>query len=296
MARLSRSQVQPLIRQALAEDRAERDATSRALLHPGIRIRARLLAKAPGVIAGLPVAIWIFKTVDPLLRCAPACREGAAIRRGQTLLRVEGSARSILAAERTALNFLGHLSGVATLTREFVRRVPRRVSVLDTRKTLPGLRVLEKYAVRVGGGHNHRMGLHDAVLIKTNHLRVLRGSGVGRRGSAIRIAIQKAKRLRPRRFVEVEVTNLRECHAALLARPDAILLDNWSVALLRRAVRLRDHSSLDTRHSTLLEASGGVTLANVRAIARTGVERISIGRLTHSAPALDVALEVVGKS
>lgn len=305
MVRLSRSQVQPLIRQALAEDRAERDATSRALLNPNTRIRARILAKAPGVIAGLPVAIWTFKTVDRSLRCVPGCREGASMRRGQTLLRVEGSARSILAAERTALNFLGHLSGIATLTSQFVSRAPRATKILDTRKTLPGLRGLEKYAVRVGGGVSHRADLAEAILIKANHLRAYSVQRTAYR-DVIGRTIEQVKRRARGKFVEIEVRSLPEFRAALRAQPDAILLDNWTVANIRKAVVLRNQSPITPARlerspgrahhpSPVLEVSGGVTLANVRSIAATGVDRISIGRLTHSAPALDVALEVVGK-
>ena len=237
--------------------------------------------------------------LDPSLRCSLKLRDGAPVRRGQTILIVEGSARSIFAAERTALNFLGHLSGIATLTYEFVRRVrPLQTKILDTRKTLPGLRILEKYAVRIGGGHNHRMSLAEAILIKTNHLRAhskTTGSGEWRvaSGELVQQAVAKAKRLKPQRFIEVEVTNLRELRCALRAKPDGILLDNWRVTNIKKAVMQRHFWSLVTRHSSLLEVSGGVTLANVRAIAKTGVDRISIGRLTHSAPSLDLSLEVI---
>ena len=298
MRSLTRKAVLPLIRLALREDSASRDLTSLALFPAQTRIRARLVAKERGFLAGAPVAAWIFHAVDPSLRCTLKCHDGALLTKGKTILVVVGNARSILAAERVALNMLGHLCGIATLTRQFVQQTRgTRAKIFDTRKTLPGLRMLEKYAVRIGGGHNHRMGLRDAILIKTNHLRALgrREFGVwsSEFGMVVQSAIKRAKGLRPKKFVEVEVATLKEYKAALVARPDAILLDNWSLQQIRKAVLLRN-SVLRTPHSALiLEVSGGVTLANVRAIARTGVERISIGRLTHSAPALNVSLKVV---
>ena len=296
MTQLTRTAIQPLIQLALREDRAAHDHTSRCTLPTSLRIRARVIAKAPGVLAGGPVAVWTFQILDPSLHCSLKRRDGAPVRRGQTILTVEGSARSIFAAERTALNFLGHLSGISTLTHEFVHRVrPLRTKIFDTRKTLPGLRILEKYAVRVGGGHNHRMSLAEAILIKTNHLKAL-GQGAGGRGqgeSLMHRAVTQAKVKYLKHFVEVEVTNFSEFKAALRARPHAVLLDNWSLKGIRRAVQLRSSTPHAPRPTPLLEVSGGVTLANVRAIVRTGVDRVSIGRLTHSAPSLDVSLEVI---
>jgi len=290
---LSRSATLPLIRRALLEDRASHDVTSRTLLPQARRARARIVARAPGVCAGLPVAGWTFEAFDGTLRCRARCQDGRRVRRGDVLMTVEGRAGSILAAERTALNFVGHLSGIATLTRRCVDRAGRGTHILDTRKTLPGLRALEKYAVRVGGGQNHRADLAEAILIKTNHLRALgRRAGDGGQGKTIRDAVARAKRMRPTSFVEVEVTSLREFNVTLAAKPDAILLDNWPLKSIRKAVVLRGPTPYAPRPMPLLEVSGGVTLKNVRAIARTGVDRISIGRLTHSAPALDVALEV----
>lgn len=289
--------IRPLIRAALREDRAWYDITSQRVIPPGLRVRARIIAKAPGILAGGPVAVRVFKMVDPTLRCHLSRQEGARLGRGQMILTVEGAARSIFAAERTALNFLGHLSGIATLTRRYVERVRgTRAQIFDTRKTLPALRALEKYAVRIGGGFNHRSNLSEAVLIKTNHLRALGKTKFGIRnakfGITIRRAVAKAKKLRPKRFVEVEVTNMAEFRAALQAKPNAILLDNWPLNKIRQAVVLK-HSAFPIPHSALrLEVSGGVTLDNVRAIAKTGVDRISIGRLTHSAPALDMSLVV----
>ena len=270
--------IQALLRQALREDQARRDITSRALLPATRRIRARIIAKAPGILAGSAIAAQTFRLLDPSLRCTRHLRDGAKLRPGQRILTVRGRARSIFAAERTALNFLQHLCGIATLTRRYVERVkPYRATILDTRKTLPGLRALQKDAVRAGGGQNHRADLAEAILIKTNHLKVL--------GSISR-AVAAAKRARPRRFVELEVTTLAECKAALAAKPDAILLDNWSLPSVRRAVALR------IGKHPLLEVSGGINLDNVRQFAKAGVDRISIGRLTHSVHALDMSLQV----
>ena len=287
---LSRHATLPLIRLALREDAAARDVTSRAILAPNARIRARIIAKASGILAGGQVAAWTFQAVDPRLRCILKRRDGAQLSRGTVIMTIEGRARAIFAAERTALNVLGHLSGTATLTRRFVRRAGR-AAILDTRKTLPGLRALEKHAVRAGGGQSHRNDLAEAVLIKTNHLRAIshQPSAISQ---AIREAVQRAKRQARTQFIEIEVTNLQQLKAALEANPGVILLDNWRLANIRKAVALR-HSSLIAHHSSsLLEVSGGVTLANVRAIASAGVDRISIGRLTHSAPSLDVSLHV----
>ena len=294
---LTRKAILPLIKEALREDAPRRDITSRSVLPPGTRVRARVIAKAPGVLAGAQVAAWTFQTLDPAIHCVLKRHDGSRVTRGQTIVMVEGRACSVFAAERTALNFLGHLCGIATLTRRYVERVQgTRARIFDTRKTLPGLRALEKYAVRAGGGQNHRADLAEAILIKTNHLRALHrkfGMRNSEFGMVIREAVAKAKKKAPRRFVEVEVTSLKEFRAAAQARPDAILLDNWRLKDIRNAVRLKN-SAFPIPHSALrLEVSGGVTLANVRAIAKTGVDRISIGRLTHSAPALDVSLQVL---
>ncbi|KAF0169606.1 MAG: nicotinate-nucleotide pyrophosphorylase (carboxylating) [Limisphaerales bacterium] len=284
----SRSVLKPLIRLALREDAAFRDLTSRAILPARTRIRARIVAKAPGVLAGGFLAVMTFLVVDRSLRLTLKRREGARLLRGRTILTVEGRARSILAAERTALNFLGHLSGIATHTRTYVRRIRgTRAKIFDTRKTLPGLRRLEKFAVYLGGGHNHRGTLAEAVLIKTTHLRTLRRTGLSR-AAAIHEAIRRARRHAPGRWLEVEAASLADVRAALAVRPDAILLDNLTVRAVREAIRLRGR-----RSRILLEVSGGITLTNVRAYAKTGVDRISVGRLTHSAPALDISLESV---
>ena len=290
-----RRPTQPIINAALREDLAAAgDLTSRALIPPTLRVRAVVRANSPGLVAGTRIAQQVFAAVDPRIRCRISRRDGQAVAPGQVILRVEGPARSILAAERTALNFLGHLSGIATLTNQFVRRArPARAAIMDTRKTLPGLRVLEKYAVRVGGGKNHRLGLSDAVLIKTNHLLAYSGQRIADRKKKTQVIgelVQGARRRYPKKMVEIEVTNLTEFEAALDAKPDVVMLDNWPLAAIYKAVRYATRYPLSAR--PLLEVSGGVTLQNVRAIARTGVDRISIGRLTHSAPALDVSLHI----
>ena len=310
MRLLSRAATAPLIQQALHEDAAAHDVTSRATLPATLHIRARIVAHAPGVLAGGPLALQTFTMADRSLRCRLVRAEGSTLTKGSTVLTVTGTARSIFAAERTALNLLAHLSGIATLTAEFVRRTRgTRARILDTRKMLPGLRLIEKYAVRVGGGVNHRADLQEAILIKTNHLRAL-GQETGDKGqgkvtSLICEAVAQARRVQPRRFVEIEVANISEFQAALAARPDAILLDNWNVKAIRKAVLL---ARKPTPHAPparllrepgrarlvpLLEVSGGVTLSNIRAIAQTGVDHISIGRLTHSASSLDLSLEVL---
>ncbi|MBI3331177.1 MAG: carboxylating nicotinate-nucleotide diphosphorylase [Candidatus Omnitrophica bacterium] len=285
MAGLSRA-VLPLIRLALREDQASRDITSTAVLPATARVRARIVARTAGILAGGEAAGWVFRAVDRRVRYRVRRRDGAAVRPGEVLATVNGAARSVFAAERTVLNLLGHLSGIATLTHAYVQRVRNtQAKIYDTRKTLPGLRALEKYAVRAGGGRSHRGSLAEAVLVKTNHLRALQRMGLSR-PAAIREAVRRARRRVPGKWLEVEAATLADVRAALAARPDAILLDNMTVRAVRTAVRLRG------RARTALEVSGGITLANVRAYARAGVDRISVGRLTHSAPALDVSLEV----
>ena len=296
MPPVSRKALLPLIKVALREDRARQDLTSRAVLPASLRIRTRIVAKSPGILAGVKLAALVFTTLDPSLRCRLHRHSGATLKQGTVILTVEGRARSIFAAERTALNFLGHLSGIATLTRTFMDRARgTRARILDTRKTLPGLRALEKDAVRAGGGMSHRSSLSDAILIKTNHIKAMaREAYLVKREACVEQAVRQAKRVANGKFVEVEVTNISEFRVALRARPRAILLDNWAITDIRKAVRLRRTLHANTLiRFTQLEVSGGITLANVRAIARTGVDRISIGRLTHSAPALDMSLQVI---
>jgi nicotinate-nucleotide pyrophosphorylase (carboxylating) len=273
-----------LVELALQEDVGAGDLTSQAVIPASLEGRAVFVARAPGVLAGLPAAAMVFATLDPRVQFEPLLRDGDSVRPGDRLATVGGPMRSILSGERTALNFLQHLSGIATQTRHYVDTVASlKCRVLDTRKTLPGWRLLEKYAVRCGGGHSHRMGLFDGVLIKDNHLSAL---GHGRK--EIRAAVEAARALHGAAVpVEIEVDDLAELDEALRCGPDIVLLDNMPPDQMREAVRRRDAAA----PAVLLEASGGVTLATVRAMAETGVDRVSVGALTHSSPALDIALD-----
>lgn len=276
--------VQRLVEAALAEDRAAEDVTTAALVPPDQRGRAAIVAKAEGVLAGLTIAEATFRTIDPALRWRTRAQDGETVRPGEEIAEIEGALASILRAERAALNFLCHLSGVATAANRVVRRLDGTSCRLrDTRKTTPGLRSLEKYAVRVGGGENHRLDLADGILIKDNHLAALR-----RRGLGIIEAVRLAAKANPAKRIEIEVTNLQEAREALEAGADELLLDNMSPDEMRKI------AALVSRHSPrpALEASGGITLENVRDIAETGVDYVSMGALTHSAPALDISLEV----
>jgi nicotinate-nucleotide pyrophosphorylase (carboxylating) len=274
-----------LIAWALQEDLNDAgDLTSQAVIPPDLPGQAVLVARQAGVLAGLSAAELTFARVDATLTFEALRQDGASLKAGARLAVVRGRMRSILAGERTVLNFVQRLSGVATLTRRYVEEVAGlSVQVLDTRKTTPGWRLLEKYAVRCGGGHNHRMGLYDGILIKDNHLAALAGHS-DPITEAVRLARHKHGTAIP---LEIEVDTLDQLEIALQARPDIVLLDNLSPSQLREAVRRRDAVAPGVR----LEASGGVRLETIRAIAETGVERISVGALTHSAPALDIALD-----
>jgi nicotinate-nucleotide pyrophosphorylase (carboxylating) len=276
-----------LIEWALAEDLGPAgDLTSEATLPADREGRVRFVARAPGVVAGLPAVRLVLEAVDSSLVFEPVVADGETVHSGQVLARAEGRMRSLLRAERTALNFLQHLTGIATRTRRYVEAVAGfPCQILDTRKTLPGWRLLAKYAVRCGGGHNHRMGLWDGVLIKDNHLAAL-----GSEPRAITRAIEAARRRVGQSIpIEVEVDSLAQLDEALAARPDIVLLDNMDPQELHSAVERRNERA----PGVLLEASGGVRLDTVRAIAAAGVDRISVGELTHSAPALDIGLDYV---
>ncbi len=272
-----------LIDLALAEDLGEDgDVTSRATIPEDMLGKAAFVARSPGVLAGIEAARGVCQRVDPKLVFVPSFSDGDPLMKGDSIATIEGSMRSILAAERTALNFLQRLSGVATLTQRFVDAVTGLTAqILDTRKTTPGWRMLEKYAVRIGGGLNHRVGLFDMVLIKDNHLAAMGGDIAG--------AIRHARERFPKLPLEVEVESLEQLELALAAKPDIVLLDNMSVETMREAVARRNASASGIQ----LEASGGVNLQTVRAIAETGVDRISVGALTHSAKALDIALDYI---
>ena len=273
-----RSAWMALVEQALAEDLGGGDVTSNAVIAADATGEAVVEARQVLVACGLPIAEAVFACVDPSLELVREWGEGEARERDLPLLRVRGNLRSILAAERTALNFLGRLCGIATLTRRYVLAVEGTgCRVVDTRKTLPGWRALDKYATAIGGAENHRMGLFDAVLLKDNHLAAAGG---------VAAAVKSARAAVPSHLqIQVEVESAEQAEEALSAGAHWLLLDNRSVEELRvLAARFRDRA--------LLEASGGITLESVRAIAATGVHRVSIGALTHSAPAADVALEI----
>jgi nicotinate-nucleotide pyrophosphorylase (carboxylating) len=272
-----------MVRVALAEDVGAGDITTRRLFPRAVKANAVILAKEPAIIAGLPAARAVFRAVDPRVRFTPRVRDGARVEPGTIVATLSGDGRSILTGERVALNFLQHLSGVATLTRRFVDAVRgTRAVILDTRKTTPGLRLLEKYAVRMGGGRNHRLNLGNGILIKDNHIALAGGLR-----AAVRAATRRSGRTsrRPPHPIEVETTTLDQVQEAVAAGAEIILLDNMPVATIKEAVLL-----IGTRANT--EVSGGVHLHNVREIAATGVDAISIGALTHSAPAVDLSLEV----
>ena len=271
-------QVLEIIARALAEDVGAGDFTSDWIVPPDQMLRGELVVKQPGVIAGLEVAELAFLAVDSRLEFTHMASDGDRVSPKQIVASVQGPARSILTAERTALNFLQRMSGIATDTRRFADAVSgTRAVILDTRKTAPGLRLLDKWAVRLGGGQNHRMGLHDMVLIKDNHI-----AAAGSITAAVQAVRAKNQLNLP---IEVEVKSLKELEEALALSPDRIMLDNMSLDDMREAVRIADGR-------VKLEASGGVSLTNIAKIAATGVDCISIGALTHSPQALDISLEL----
>jgi nicotinate-nucleotide pyrophosphorylase (carboxylating) len=290
---LERRNVEAVLGLALAEDLGSAgDITSMATIPPEARGVAELVARSSGVLAGLPLVPRLAAAFDPAIDWQPLCRDGDRLEAGTVVGRLAGPMRTLLAMERTMLNFLGRLSGIASLTARFVQSVAgTRARIYDTRKTTPGWRALEKYAVRCGGAFNHRFGLFDAVLIKDNHLAWLQsaaGAGPASLDVIARAIAQARATVATGTTIEIEVDSLEQLERALRCAPDIILVDNLSAALLEEAVRRRDALA----PAVLLEASGGVALETVRALAATGVDRISIGALTHSAPALDLALDL----
>jgi nicotinate-nucleotide pyrophosphorylase (carboxylating) len=271
--------VEPIVRAALFEDLGRGgDLTSDAIVPAGLRSSARIVARAPGIIAGLDAATLAFRLLDPQAAITVYAVDGTAVVPNQSVAEVAAGARALLAAERTALNVLCHLSGIATLARRLVDLVAgTNARIADTRKTTPGLRVLEKYAVRCGGGTNHRFGLDDAVLIKDNHLAI--AGSIREAVAAVRARVGHMVK------VEIEVDTLEQLREALETPVDAVLLDNMTPAQLREAVGIAGGR-------VLTEASGGVTLETIAEIARSGVDLISVGALTHSAPALDLGLDL----
>jgi nicotinate-nucleotide pyrophosphorylase (carboxylating) len=274
-------EIRRVVQCALAEDVGGGDVTTLATIPATASARAVLLAREPIVAAGLPVAETVFGQLSSAIQISRAAQDGDRLKAGQALLRVSGPAQAILSGERVALNFLQRLSGIATLTCQYVDAIKgTRAQILDTRKTTPGLRRLEKYAVACGGGQNHRLGLFDQVLIKDNHLAALRNEPP----NPVAAAVRRAREKYPRHTVEVEADTLEQVEQAVAAGADIILLDNMNLVQLRVAVQ-------QARGRAKTEASGGVNLASVRQIAETGVDYISVGALTHSARAVDIALD-----
>ena len=275
--------IDEIVLAALEEDGAYSDVTTSAVIDGAQWGRGTLIAKSGGVIAGLPIAAAALTAIDEDVSFDTFVREGQEVPPGTDLAEIEGKLAAILACERVALNFLQRLSGIATLTREFVDAVQdTNATILDTRKTTPGLRQLERYAVRAGGGQNHRFSLTDGILIKDNHIEAAKQGGTENLADLVR----HVRRSAPHTLrIEIECTDVEQVAQAVEGGADVILLDNMPVEEIRAALRVIDNRAL-------VEASGGVTLENVADIARTGVDFISVGRLTHSAPALDISLDV----
>ena len=267
-----------LIRRGLEEDIGMGDLTTNSIVPSHALSTGTIIAKEQGVLAGLPVAAEVFRTLDPAIRFHPLAADGERIERGTLLAELSGKGRAILTGERLALNFLQRLSGIASLTAMLVELVgAEKPYIIDTRKTTPGLRMLEKYAVRMGGGRNHRFGLYDAVMIKDNHIKY---------AGSIQQAVTAVRRIVPvTAKIEVEVADLQQLEEALAAKVDIIMLDNMAPEQISEGVRIIDGRAL-------VEASGGVTVDNIIEVAKTGVDQISIGALTHSAKALDISLDL----
>jgi nicotinate-nucleotide pyrophosphorylase (carboxylating) len=273
--------LEPLIDKAIKEDIGKGDITTNLCITQKPVIEAQIVANEEGVIAGLDIAESVFKKVNEKVRFEKKIEDGKRVKKGDVIASIKGEAQDILSSERVALNFLQHLSGIATLTSKFVERVkPYKAKIYDTRKTLPGLRTLEKYAVKTGGGNNHRFGLYDGILIKDNHIKIAGG---------ITQAVKEVQQNLPTRMkVEVETKNLDEIKEAVELGVDIIMLDNMNLELIHEAVKIIKESKKDI----LIEASGKINLDNVIQIAAAGVDIISIGALTHSAKALDLSLEI----
>ncbi len=273
-------ELQSFITQILAEDIGRGDITSNAIIPPDATMHAAIVAREALMLSGLNLAMMMLTIADESLEVACQVSDGQMIPAGSTIMQLKGSARTLLALERTLLNVLQHLSGIATLTARYVAAVDGlSVRIVDTRKTAPGLRELQKYAVRCGGGYNHRMGLDDGVLIKDNHIAIV---------GSIAQAVSQARAATPQLIkIEVECDTVDQVREAVAAKADIILLDNMDIESLKHSAALCKAAHIAS------EASGGITLANVRAVAETGVDTIAIGALTHSAPAVDIALDVI---
>ena len=281
-------EVTNIILEALKEDLGRGDITTQSFIPAEKSVKAVILAKEACVVCGLSLSGRVFKILDINVKFKALVKDGTAVKKGAVIAKLQGKARSILSAERVALNFLSHLCGVATKTRSFVKEVkPYKAKIIDTRKTLPGLRLLQKYAVRTGGGFNHRFSLDEMVMIKDNHRKVLGKKLWG-------IGLKKIKTRSGGLQMEIEVNNISEFKKALQIKPDIIMLDNMSVEDLRKAVNIRNLLAPGTHHpKPKLEASGGINLRNAKRTASTGVDTISIGELTHSVKSPDISLEIL---
>src|SRR3990167_5542399 len=293
--------IDTLIQLAIQEDIGMGDITTENLVPENLVIEGSFVAKDDGIVAGLPVVEYFFSKLDKGVSLKQNVRDGTFVKKGENIASIKGSAKTLLSGERIALNFLQRLSGIATLTAHFVGRIkPLKTAIMDTRKTIPGWRYLEKYAVAMGGGVNHRMGLYDQALLKDNHLDILKvetGLKPVSTSSHISIIEKAVSALREKTkrgiLVEVETRTLEEVADALKAGVDIILFDNMNIAQLKEAVEtVKNWKSSKGKRKPLTEASGNITLENVRLVAQTGVDRISIGAITHSAKALDISLEI----
>ncbi len=272
------SSVRNLLRMALEEDIGYSDITTQSIIPEEKRIRAIIISKGNFIVAGIPFAREVFHLIDHDIDFRVYYNDGSRVKKRDIIAEINGRARTILTCERVSLNILQRLSGIATMTNAFVEKIKGlNAKIVDTRKTTPGLRFLEKYAVRVGGGHNHRFGLFDGILIKDNHIEA---------AGSITNAIEAAKKHNHLSKVEVEVENINDLKEALRAGADVVMLDNMTIEDMREAVKL-------AKGKVILEASGNINLANVRAVAETGVDLISIGAITHSAPAVDMSMKIV---
>ena len=280
--RLDQERLDSLIRHSLFEDIGKGDITTMLTIPQNKSVKAVLTAKEDFLVCGLGVIERVFHLVDKDVKFKPLVKEGHRIKKGKKIAQIEGKAHSILSAERVGLNILSLLSGIATKTREYVEKIePMKTKLTDTRKTLPGLRALQKYAVRIGGGFNHRMGLDEMILIKDNHLQVMDG-------------YSKLPKVPKGYKIEIEVQNLEEFKHALRFKPDVIMLDNMDPAGVKKCVEIRNNTTFNSHHPrTKLEVSGGVSMDSVKELAATGVDIISIGDLTHSVSSVDISMDIV---
>ncbi len=283
---ISQNRIKELVAAVLREDIGEGDITTEACAFRKRNANARIIAKQCGIIAGLEIAKTVFEILDSKIKFKSLVKDGTKVKKGDVIAELSGHAAHILAGERTALNFLQRLSGIATLTGEYVEKVkPYKARIFDTRKTTPGMRDIEKYAVSVGGGQNHRMGLYDMVMIKDNHLKIA-NRNIEELVQAIRKKVPKNVK------IEIEAENLSQVREALQSQADVIMLDNMDIETTKKAVSLINNSKFKIQNLPEIEVSGDVNLNSVEKIAECEVDRISVGRLTHSAKAMDISLEI----